>query len=1105
MNELFSLRIRVMTAVSIAVLCGIPGAILNAKTAGNQAQTPPPAAPVNEASDTQSSPLDDFYGEAIEYRSIGPSRGGRVTAVADHADSPLTYYMGATGGGVWKTTNGGSSWTVLSDDDFMTGSVGAIAVAPSDPNVIVVGMGESPFRGVSSSQGDGVYVSTDAELSWRHAGLKDTRQISAVVIDPNDPDRWWVAAQGDIWAGSAARGVYLTEDAGKTWAKVLAGKNDTTGAVDLKINPSNPRILYAALWNHQRTPWLMRSGGPGSGIWKTADGGVTWEELTEDLPEEMGKIGIAPSGAKQGLVFAVIEAADEKGGVYRSDDGGESWSQVNKTRQVQQRSWYYMDIFADPRDSNTVYVLSAPFLRSIDGGKTFSAISNPHTDQHDLWINPDDPDVMILGNDGGGTISFDAGQTWSTQANQSTAQFYRVNADNRFPYRIYGGQQDNSTIAIASRGLDGSLGREDYQSIGGGESAFVDFADTPDMRYVYAGSYLGSISEFDLYTNVRRSINGYPELAFGGNPKDRKHRFNWNAPIVVSDHNPAVIYHAGEAVFQSTDRGYSWEAISPDLTRNDPGKQGPMGAPITNEVSENYNTIAYLAESPHSKDVIWTGSDDGLVHVTEDGGANWRNVTPPDIEESLINAIDLSAHNPNRAFIVATRYKFGDREPQIYRTEDMGGSWARIDTGLPRDEALFARVIREDTEVEGLLYAGTETGIYVSWDDGGTWDGLQLNLPRTPVTDIKVHGDDLVIATQGRGFFVLDSLNVVRAGAPEPLEPQSIALYNPEPSVRRETGGGAGGSDAENPDADKGALLYFRLAEEPDLEKTPLKLGILNADGSVIREILADGETGAEGGDGKLPHAEGLNVVAWDHRVKNAAAVDGFYHVAGDEDGVTGHRVGPGTYLIKMTLGDTSVTAPLAVRWDPRIETPVQQITEQQAALSDIRAMIDELHRSITSLDAAKSQAAARKSVLEQVGGSGDLINASDTLTEAIDDWRQSVANFDREGFQDVLNFPDRLSTDLQFLYGGVDDATSGMTKGMRDRLGDLKARWKVAIAARDALIAGPLADYNSAVADAQAIGLALPPLTEAQADAGKAVTEERKKGKNMNDEAKEK
>jgi photosystem II stability/assembly factor-like uncharacterized protein len=1038
-------------------------------------------ASVSAQSAAENSGAEDFYGETLQYRSIGPSRGGRVTAVAGHASDPMTYYMGATGGGVWKTTNGGASWSVLSDEAFATGSVGAIAVAPSDPNVVVVGMGESPFRGVSSSQGDGVYISTDAGKSWRHSGLEATKQISSVVIDPNDPDRFFVAAQGDIWAGSDERGVYMTEDGGESFTKVLAGKNDTTGAVDLKMDPSNPRILYASMWDHQRKPWLMRSGGPGSGIWKSSDGGKNWSELTEDLPEEMGKIGVAPSGAKPGLVFAVVEAADGKGGVYRSDDGGESWTQTNSERQVQQRSWYYMDIFADPRDANTVYVLSAPLLRSVDGGRTFSSIRNPHTDQHDLWINPDDPETMILGNDGGGTVTYDGGETWSDQDNQPTAQFYRVNADNRFPYRIYGGQQDNSTVAIASRGMDGSIGREDYQSIGGGESAFVDFSDEKDMRYVYAGSYLGQITEFDLQTSIERAINAYPENAFGVDPKDRKHRFNWNAPIVVSDHDPDVIYHGGEAVFRSDDRGYSWEAISPDLTRDDPEKQGPMGAPITNEVSENYNTIAYLAESPHSADVLWAGSDDGLLHVTENRGEDWQDVTPPGLPEALINSVHPSPHDPGSAYVVATRHKFGDTEPRIYRTDNLGESWTRIDAGLP-DEAQFARVVREDPEAEGLLYAGTQTGLYVSWDDGAGWSPLQLNLPHTPVTDIKVHQGDLVVATQGRGFYVLDSLNVVRAGAPVYRDDDAFSLYDPEPSIRREGGGGAGGGDAGNPAEDRGALIYYRFAEEPDLEKTEVKLEILDADGEVVQSMAADAKKGAEGGGDALPYKAGLNRVVWNHRVSDAAAAKGLYHVAGDESGVTGHRAGPGEYRVRMMMGEEETEAPLLIQWNPRLETSEGQIAEQQDMLEELRGMIDELHRSINAFADLSGQAKRYADLLEQTGGGGKVAQSAEELQGKLGEWRESVANFEREGFQDVLNFPDRLSTDLQFLYGEVDNATSGLTMGMRERFGDLKTRFEEAVEERDALLDGAVADLRDALDDAEIARILVPPLTEADA-----------------------
>ncbi|MGF1463572.1 MAG: WD40/YVTN/BNR-like repeat-containing protein, partial [Maricaulaceae bacterium] len=558
----------------------------------------------------------EFY-DGLEYRNIGPYRGGRATAAAGVASDPLTYYMGATGG-LFKTTNAGVSWFPVSDEDFGTGPVGSIDVAPSDPNVVVVGMGESPFRGVASSQGDGVYISTDAGESWTHAGLKDTRQISSVKIHPTNPDVIWVAAQGDSWSANPNRGVYKTTDGGRTWRRVLAGENDHTGAVDLEYDANNPRILYAAMWDHDREPWEIRSGGPGSGLWKSTDGGETWAELTEDLPKLKGKMGVAPSPAKPGRVWAVIEASEgdgEGGGLYRSEDYGESWTKVNSSREIQARSWYYMHIFADPKDAETVYVMNAPFMKSVDGGKTFVVVDMPHTAQHDLWLNPDDPSIMANANDGGATISLDGGATWSTQHNQPTAQFYRVITDNQIPYRLYAGQQDNSTVAIRSRAPDGRIGRDDYHSIGGGESAHVAF-DPDDPRYIYAGSYLGYLTEYDAETNATRFIAAYPETKFGVAPKERKYRSNWNAPVLGSAHDPSVIFHAGNHVMDSRDRGQSWAEYSPDLTRNEEATQGPGGRPITNEVSENYNTFLSLAESPHEKGVLWAGSDDGRVHIT---------------------------------------------------------------------------------------------------------------------------------------------------------------------------------------------------------------------------------------------------------------------------------------------------------------------------------------------------------------------------------------------------------------------------------------------------------------------------------------------------------
>ncbi|MEL6506938.1 MAG: hypothetical protein AAFR29_04840, partial [Pseudomonadota bacterium] len=646
--------------------------------------------------------------DGLVYRNIGPWRGGRANAIAGSAQAPFTFYLGTTGG-VLKTTNAGTSWSAVSDKDFNTAPIGALAVAPSNPNIVVAGTGESAFRGVASSQGDGIYKSVDGGNTWQHLGLKETRQIGEIVIHPANPDVIWVAAQGDSWAPNAARGVYKTDDGGKTWRKTLVGENENSGAVDLRIDPGNPLILYAAMWDHEREPWQMRSGGPGSGIWKSTDGGESWARLTDDLPETMGKIGIAPSGAQPGLVYAVIEAGDKKGGVYKSTDYGESWTQVNKTRKVQARSWYYMHIFADPKDADTVYVMNADFHKSTDGGKSFVSVPDRHTDHHDVWINPENPSIIANANDGGGNISLDGAASWSQQHNQPTAQFYRVITDNQVPYRLYAGQQDNSTVSIPVRGADGAIGRDDYYAVGGGESAHVAL-DPDNPRYIYAGSYLGYISEFDMETRTSRYIAAYPELEFGVSPSERKYRWNWNAPIVVSAHDPKTIFHGGNHVMVSRDRGQSWTEYSPDLTRDEEDKQGPGGLPITNEVSENYNTILYLADSPHEAGILWAGTDDGRLQVTRDDGESWTDVTPSGVSDGMFNAIEVSPHTPGTAYVAFTRYKMGDQKPYIYQTKDYGQSWSQLDGRLPEDA--FVRVVREDVQKPGLLFAGTEKGVF---------------------------------------------------------------------------------------------------------------------------------------------------------------------------------------------------------------------------------------------------------------------------------------------------------------------------------------------------------------------------------------------------------
>ena len=702
--------------------------------------------------------LDSILLEVGEWRDIGPFRGGRSTTATGITGNDQIYYMGTTGGGLWKTYDAGLSWKNVSDGFFATGSVGAVSVSESNNNIVVVGMGESPVRGVMTSSGDGVYKSVDAGETWEHIGLEGTKHISQVRIHPDNPDVMYVSAQGSPYVDTQDRGVYRTTDGGKNWKKVLF-VDASSGAIDLAMDYTNPRILYAAFWDHQRLPWYVRSGGKGSGIWKSVDGGDTWKKLEDGLPKSlMGKIGVTVSRANPKLLYAIIES--DEGGLYKSQDGGESWRLVNDERVLRARSWYYMHIYADPSDENVVYVLNAPMMKSIDGGNTFTNIPVPHGDNHYLWINPDNSDIMINSNDGGANISFNAGKSWSTQKNQPTSQFYRVNVDNRFPYWVYGGQQDNSSVAIKSSTFSNGISWKDWiAGVGGCETAYVAF-DKNNPVLMYAGCYQGIITEYNLNLDNSRNIMAYPAMGLGEPSDEQKYRFNWNAPIIVSMHNPDVIYHAANKLLRTTDRGTTWEEISPDLTKNKKENLGPGGGPITNEGAggEVYHTIYYVAESPHDKDIIYAGADDGLVHITMDGGKNWSNITP-DLDEGMINSIDVSPHDPATVYIAFNRYKFDDFKPYILKSTNYGKTWKVYNNGIEKNS--FVRVVREDNVKKGLLYAGTERGIYLSTDGGENWDKWQRNLPIVPITDLKVHQNDLVVATQGRGFWIYDDLTPI--------------------------------------------------------------------------------------------------------------------------------------------------------------------------------------------------------------------------------------------------------------------------------------------------------------------------------------------------------
>jgi photosystem II stability/assembly factor-like uncharacterized protein len=870
--------------------------------------------------------------------------------------------------------------------------------------------------------------------------------------------------QGAAYGPTEQRGVFKTTDGGETFEKVLY-IDETTGAVDLRLDPNNPRILYAAMWDWQRKPWEIRSGGPGSGVWKSVDGGESWNEIgTDDFPDLLGKIGIAPSAAKPGRVWAVIEAKPDDGdggGVWRSDDFGESWSKVNGIRRVQSRSWYYMHIFAHPTDENTVFVQNAPFMRSFDGGKTFEQFARSiHGDHHDLWINPENPEIMIGANDGGAAISFDAGETWSSQYNQPTAQFYRLNVDNDYFYRLYGGQQDNSTVAIRSFGLDGGIGRDDWSRTAGCESAHLAF-DPDNPRYVYGGCYLGQISEFDSETETTRDVRVYPELSFGVPASERVYRFNWNAPIVVSQHDPSVIYHAGNQVFKSTDRGFSWTAVSPDLTLDDPETQGPGGGPITNEVSENYNTIMYLAESPHDAGTLWVGTDDGLVQITRDGGESWENITPRRAGAGLVNTIAVSPHEPGKAYVAFTKYKYNDHSPIIYVTDNYGERWSRIDDGIP--EGHWVRVVREDPERKGLLFAGTEQGLFFSLNAGEDWTRLHADdLPVVPITDLRIQRDDLVIATLGRSFWILDDLAPIRQ-FDEGHADTAAHLYAPTPADILDLEGNRPAGRGENPPI--GAMLYYTLAEAPDLEESAVTIEIIDSNGEIVRTLETDADKGAEGGGSgsayALPARQGLNRAVWNFDADPIAhELPDFVIGSGGDKKIDGYTTAPGEYTVRLTHGETTVEQPLTVRFDPRQDYIPEHVDEQQELVKSAYRMLDEFQATLIGLRKIREQAKIKHGIFEDKGET-EKAEAMQVVIDAIDDWEDGNIATEREYFQDVLNWPDRLFTELQFLYGTLDDAMPRVTEGMKQRHADLKGRFEDAMGARDEVLEGVVKDAN--------------------------------------------
>ena len=883
----------------------------------------------------------DLFG-ALEWREIGPWRGGRVTAVTGVPGNDRLYYMGATGGGVWKTENAGISWENISDDDFNVGTIGAIAVAESDPNVIYVGTGEAPIRGVTTSHGDGMYKSTDAGKTWTHIGLPEAGQIARAIVHPDDPDLVYVAVQGQIWGPSEERGVYRSKDGGETWEAVLQ-VDDETGATDLSMDPSNPRIIYASMWEHGRKPWFIKSGGTAGGLFKTTDGGDTWEKLAGGLPELIGKTGIDVSASSPNRVYAIVEAELDKGGLWRSDDYGETWELLNNDRILWSRAWYYIHIKADPQNKDTVWVLNAPIMKSIDGGVTFEKKTTPHGDHHDQWFNPDNSLNFINANDGGATITFDGGESWSSIMNQPTAQFYRVSTDNLVPYRLYGGQQDNTTVAIASRTFDGGIGVEDYFPVGGGESAHIAF-DENNPRLIYATTINGTLTEYDHENKRIRPIKPYPEYVYGQQSKDLRYRTNWNAPVAASPHDPSVLYYGTQLVLRSADRGVTWTEISPDLTKDDEDKQGLNGGPLTpeNVGAEFYGTLFYIVESPHEAGTIWVGSDDGLLHVTRNGGRSWEDVTPEDLRGAQVNAIEVSPHDPGTVYIAVSGYKMNDFGPHIYKITEYGDDWDKIDGDLPDDN--FVRVVREDPDRQGLLYAGTEGGMFVSFDDGDNWQSLDLNLPPVPITDLKIRHDNLVAATQGRGFWILDDLNVIRQSEPA-LADRPVHLFSPKPTPMVRTGSRRGANEGQNPPS--GAVLSYYVAQEQD---GPLTIRIDDSDGNLVRSYSSeegDFERCIIGNmDQRIPFEvhypaleQGINQWTWDMRFTGLNCIEDVKLFAG----FGGATVTPGTYRVTVAVGGAESSADLVLLPDPRVEASPEDYEFLAQKRAEATAMLNDL------------------------------------------------------------------------------------------------------------------------------------------------------------------
>jgi photosystem II stability/assembly factor-like uncharacterized protein len=972
---------------------------------------------------------EQLFFAKMKYRLIGPWRGGRSAAVAGSYRSRNTFYFGATGGGVWKTTDGGSNWKSVSDKYFGS-SIGAVAVAPSDENIIYVGEGENTMRGNVSEGLGGVWRSEDAGRTWKNIGLKDGRHIIRLVIHPRDPNTVWAAVMGHLFGPNQERGVYKTTDGGKTWKRTLF-VNEQTGCSDLVMEPGNPSVFYAGTWRLIRTPYSLESGGEGSGLWKSTDGGETWKNITskKGLPKgTWGIVGVAVAASNPDRVYAILE--NEKGGLYASNDAGESWTLVSSDNNIRQRAWYYTKVFVDPKNENLVYAPNVGFMRSRDGGRTFQSVRTPHGDHHDLWIDPEDGNRMIVADDGGAQVTFDGGENWSTYLNQPTAQIYRVSTDNSFPYRILGAQQDNSTLRIKHRTYGAAITDRDWDVTAGSESGYV-VADPLNPDIVYGGNYGGYLSRLDHKTGENRAITVWPDNPMGAGADVLKYRFQWNFPIFFSPHNPKRLYAAGNHLFVTENEGASWQQISPDLTTNDKSKQGPSGGPITkdNTSVEYYCTIFTAAESPVEKDLLWVGSDDGLIHVSRDAGKNWENVTPRGVPKWMMwNSVEPDPARPGTVYFVGTRYKSDDFSPYIYKTEDYGKNWKLIVNGIHPNH--FTRAMRADRKRPGLLYAGTEYGMYVSFDDGANWKFFQLNLPEVPITDLAIKENDLIVATQGRSFYVLDDL--------APLQQYDPANSNKNLHVFQVTPAWRIAGNAFNPNfgtprnaglnPPNGAVINYYVKQVTDSTKAAVT--ILDRNRKIIRTYSTDVREARD----KMELNPGLNQFIWNLQYPEGERIEGMVLW----NGVPGSVLAPpGEYYYRLKAGKDSTEGSFTVRADPNYRISQQEYEEQFNFLRSVQQKFNDVQKGIKDIRALRTQlneftGRFPKDSIRQIKTLADSINKKLTAIE------ETLYQTKAKSSQDVLNYPIRLNDKLSGLFDAANSGNMPPSQQVKDVFAEL-------------------------------------------------------------------